>query len=341
MKISNETKVGAMLVVGLTLFILGFNFLKGNKLFSKDLVLKGVYYDINGLATSNPVSINGMQIGTVSKIVPARDMRHIDVELNITKDILIPDNSIAIIQPNPIGTTSIEIKLGDSKIFLKNNSVIQTQANAGLFDDVLKKVDPVLYEVKKAVGTLDTVLRNFNTLLDNNTKNNLRGTFENLNTATTSLTVSAASIQALLNHQTGALAKSLENVQSVTANLANNNEKVTSIMSNLDSTTGKLASLDMQRTLDTLDAAIGQLNSLMTKLNSPDGTLGKFMNDPRLYNNFVSTANKLNLLLDDIRIHPKRYLSISLIGGKAKAQPLTTPLPDTLDAPYIIQKIND
>lgn len=341
MKISNETKVGAMLIVGLTLLILGLNFLKGNKLFSNDINLKATYLDIAGLTVSNPITINGMQVGTVSKIAPTRDMRQIDVELVISMDIDIPDNSIAIIQPNPISTTSIEIKLGDSKTYLKDNSTIQTQANAGLFDDVLKKVDPILYEVKKAVGTLDTVLRNFNTIMDVNTKDNLKSTIQNLNNATASLAVSTASIQSLLNQQTGSIVKSLNNMQSVTENLAANNGKINSIISNLDTTTQKLSQLDLKQTMDTLDAAINQLNAMMAKLNSPDGTMGKILNDPSLYNNFVSTANKLNLLLDDIRVHPKRYLSISLIGGgKAKAQPLTTPLPDTLNAPYIIQKID-
>src|SRR5690606_10216520 len=111
--------------------------------FNNDINLKGTYYDIAGLTVSNPVNINGMQVGTVSKIAPTRDMRQIEVEMSITMDIDIPDNSIAIIQPNPIATTSIEIKLGDSKTYLKDKSIILTQANAGLFDDVLKKVDPV------------------------------------------------------------------------------------------------------------------------------------------------------------------------------------------------------
>lgn len=338
MKVSNETKVGVMLVVGLTLLILGFNFLKGNKLFSKEFILKGSYTEISGLTTSNPVTINGMQIGTVSKITPAKDMRNIDVELNITKDIIIPSNSIAIIQPNPISITSVEIKLGNANTYLKSKDVINTEANAGLFDDVLKKVDPVLYEVKKAVGTLDTVLRNVNSVMDDQTKLNLKNTIENLNKATASLALSTASIQGLLNEQTGALSKSMGNMQSVTQNLADNNNKVSSIISNLDSTTYKLAQLELNKTMLKLDETVSEMNKMMATLNSTDGTLGKMLNDPTLYLNFVSTANKLNLLLDDIRVHPKRYLGISLIGGgkKAKADPLTTPLPDTLNAPYII-----
>jgi len=113
-KISNETKVGAITVVSLAFLILGFNFLKGKKLWSKDTMITGKYGNVQGLQNSNPIIINGLQVGTVYKITTEKDMREILVDLNITKDINIPKNSIAIIKSNPLGTTSIEIKLGDA-----------------------------------------------------------------------------------------------------------------------------------------------------------------------------------------------------------------------------------
>lgn len=337
MKVSNETKVGVMLIAGIIILILGFNFLKGNSLFSKDFILYGTYNEISGLTTSNPITINGHQVGVVSEVKPARDMRSILVQFKITSDIDIPNNSTAVIQPNPLGVTSIEIRLGNSNAFLQSKDTIITEANAGLFDDVLKKVDPVLYEVKKAVGALDTVLRNVNTIMDDTTKQNLRQSIENVNRMTAYLAASSASLQALLNEQTGALTQSMVNMQSVTKNLADNNGRVNNIIGNLDTTTSKLAQLDLQTTMNSLNDAVKQMEDVMNNLNSNNGTMGKLLNDPTLYQNLVSTANKLNLLLDDMRMNPKRYVNISLIGGgKSKGQPLMTPLPDTLNSPYII-----
>ena len=339
MKISNETKVGAITVISVAVLILGFNFLKGKKLWSSDTMITGKYGNVQGLQNSNPVIINGLQVGTVYKITTEKDMREILVDLNITKDIDIPKNSIAIIKSNPLGTTSVEIKLGDAVENLKNKDIILTETSGGLFDDVLKKVDPVLYEVRKAVSSIDTLLGNFNSVLDPKAKGNIAEVLANLNQVTASMVSSTASLNGLLNAQTGALAKSLNNVSSITSNFANNNEKINSVMSNLDKTTSKFATLNLNKTLDTLDRAVNDLKNIIGKFDNNNGTLGKLMNDPTMYQNLASTGNKLNLLLDDIRVNPKRYINISLIGKKQNNSPLLVPLPDTLNSPYYVEKV--
>lgn len=339
MKISNETKVGAIALVSITVLILGFNFLKGKRFFSKNTTLYGVYGNVQGLQNSNPIVINGLQVGTVYKISTDKDMRRILVELNITKEINIPSNSIAIIKPNPIGTTSVEIKLGDAVANLKSKDTIYTEANAGVFNDMLKKVDPVLYEVRKAVSSLDSVIININNVIDPRAKNNIGQTLENMTRITSSMVYTSASLQQLLNSQTGALAKSLNNMSSITGNLASNNEKINSVMSNLDQTTTKFAQIDFQRTMNTLNATVNDMNKMIGKMANDSGTIGKFINDTRLYENFASTGNKLNLLIDDIRIHPKRYVSISVFGKKTTNEPLRVPTPDTLHSPYYVEKV--
>ncbi|MEO6582781.1 MAG: MlaD family protein [Ferruginibacter sp.] len=341
MKVSNETKVGAIAVVAITFLILGFNFLKGKRLFTESTMLYGIYGNVQGLANSNPILINGLQVGTVYKISTDKDMRRITVELNITKNINIPQNSIALIKPNPIGTTSVEIKLGDAIANLKNKDTIYTEANAGIFNDVLKKINPVLYEVTRAVGSIDSLLINVNGVIDPRAKYNIGNSLENLNKLTAAMINTTASLNTLLNTQTGALAKSLNNVSAITGNLATQNQKINSVVSNLDNATAKLAALDLQKTLNTLDATINDLKSLTAKFNDKNGSLGLMLNDPSLYKNLASTGNKLNLLLDDIRTNPKRYVSISVFGKKQKTTPLALPLPDTLNSPYIIKNIND
>ena len=338
MKISNETKVGAITVISVAVLILGFNFLKGKKLWSSDTMITGKYGNVQGLQNSNPVIINGLQVGTVYKITTEKDMREILVDLNITKDIDIPKNSIAIIKSNPLGTTSVEIKLGDAVENLKNKDIILTETSGGLFDNVLKKVDPVLYEVRKAVSSIDTLLGNFNTILDPKAKGNVAQVLANLNQVTASMVSSTASLNSLLNAQTGALAKSLNNVSSITSNFANNNEKINNVMSNLDKTTSKFATLNLNKTLDTLDRAVNELKGIISKFDNNNGTIGKLLNDPTMYKNLASSGNKLNLLLDDIRINPKRYISISVFGKKQNNNPILVPLPDTINSPYFVEK---
>jgi phospholipid/cholesterol/gamma-HCH transport system substrate-binding protein len=127
----------------------------------------------------------------------------------------------------------------------------------------------------------------------------------------------------------------LDNVSSFTGGLKDNNEKINHVMSNLDATTTTLSKLDLEKTLDSLDITINTLKRVVTKIDSDTtGTLGKLINNDHLYNNLTSTSNKLNLLLDDVRVHPKRYISISVFGKKDKQAPLMVPLADTVNSPY-------
>ncbi len=337
MKISNETKIGALTAIAIVFLILGFTFLKGKSFFGKTNTLYAKYTDIQGLATSNPVVINGMQVGTVYKITTDKNMKEILVNITLTKDVNIPVNSIAIIKPSLLGTISLEIRLGDATTYIQKGGTVITEETTGIFNEVLSKVNPVLFQVTKAVASIDTVLKSFNRILDPNAKNNISATLANLNSTTANLIGASASLEILLNTQTGALAGTLKNLNSFTTTLNQNSGKISNTLTNLDKTATNLSQLDIQKTLDKLNDAVADLKSAMGKLNSKDGTAGLLLNDNRLYNNLSATANKLNLLIDDLKTNPKRYINISVFGRKNTNTGLTVPLPDTVNAPYINQ----
>jgi phospholipid/cholesterol/gamma-HCH transport system substrate-binding protein len=333
-KISNETKVGVISIVSLALLILGFNFLKGKKLWSKDTLLTARYGNVQGLQNSNPVMINGMQVGAVYKINTDKDMRRILVDMNITKDINIPENSVAVIKTNPLGTPSIEIVLGNSTTYLKHKDSIATEASTGMLSEVMGKVDPILNSAKKALGSADELLTNLNSVVDTKAKSNIDAMLGNLNKVTASMLTSTAALNALLISVNGPVSKSLKDVNGITGNFAGNNDEINSIVKNFDKTSTNVANLNLKKTLDTLDVAINNLKNLIAGFNNTKGSLGMFLNDPTLYKNLASTGNKLNLLLDDVRMNPKRYINISLFGKKKTGEVLLTPLPDTLNSPY-------
>ncbi|MEO6539665.1 MAG: MlaD family protein [Ferruginibacter sp.] len=338
MKISNETKIGALTAIAIVLLVLGFNFLKGKTFFGDSHTLFAKYKNVQGLAASNPVMINGLQVGTVYSITTDKNMKEILVNMNMTKEVNIPVNSIAVIKPSLLGTTGVEIHLGDAQQYIPEKGVILTEASSGVFDDVLKKVDPVLYQVTKAVTSIDSVLMSVNRILDPTAKNNLHAMLENLNRTSANLIGASASLSILLNTQTGALAGTLNNLNSFTTGLDKNTGKITNMIGNLDKTATNLSNLDLQATLNMLNATIADLKSTVGKLNTTTGTAGLLLNDTRLYNNLTATANKINLLVDDLRTNPKRYVNISIFGKKQSNPPLSVPLPDTVNAPYLKQK---
>lgn len=335
MKISNETKIGSLTAVAIVLLVLGFNFLKGKTLFGKSHNLFAKYTNVQGLQPSNPVVINGLQVGTVYSITTDKNMKEIVVNMNLTKEVNIPVNSVAIIKPSLLGVTSVEITLGDAKSYIPMNDTVPTAASSGVFTDVLNKVDPVLYQVTKAVTSIDSILMKVNSVLDPNAKNNISAMLANLNVTTANLTVASASLTKLLDTQTGALSGTLNNLNSFTASLGKNSGKIDNVMTNLDKTATNLSNLDLQKTLNSLDATIADLKGTIGKFDKKDGTLGLLLNDTKLYENLRATANKLNLLIDDIKVNPKRYVNISVFGRKNSSPGLLMPLPDTVNAPYL------
>ncbi len=328
MKINNEAKIGVLAVVGIVLLIVGFNFLKGKNLFKKENVLYAEYSDVQGLAKSNPVVINGLQIGRIESLEGGKDLKRILVKVTLFKEVNIPSNSLALINPNLLGSPTMEIQLGNSNQYLQNGDTLLTSLSGGAFNEALKIINPVLYEVRNAVKSLDSVLHLVTNVFDPRTKNNIKEIVANLNTVTASFTVSAASLQTMLDAQNGALSKSLENVNIFTANLNSNNTRMNEIMENTRKATAHLANINLQKTLDSLNLVVNNLLEGSHKINTKEGSLGLLLNDKTLYNNLQSTANKLNILLDDIRVHPKRYVNISIFGKKDKGNYLTAPLID-------------
>jgi phospholipid/cholesterol/gamma-HCH transport system substrate-binding protein len=330
MKISNETKVGALTAIAITLLILGFNFLKGKTLFKTGNFIYAKYNDTKGIMVSNGVFINGFQVGSVYDIENAdANLSAIVVAIKLKDNYNIPINSVASIKENPLGNASITISLGDAPTYVKSGDTILTSSSAGLLGDVMNKLGPVGDQIKATVGSLDSVLKNINTIFDPATKNNLQEVIANINKTTASLVVSSASIQTMLNQQTGAITASMNNVNSFTKNLADNNEKVTRMLSNVEKTTENLSKADIDGTVAQLKNSIETLNSILAKASSTDGSLGKLLNDKTLYDNLSNTVRSANILMDDLRVHPKRYVNISVFGKKDKTGPLMAPLDST------------
>ncbi|TDO27984.1 MlaD family protein [Sediminibacterium goheungense] len=330
MKISNETKVGALTAIAITLLILGFNFLKGKTLFKTGNFIYAKYTDTKGIMVSNGVFINGFQVGSVYDIENAdANLSAIVVAIKLKDNYNIPSNSVASIKENPLGNASITISLGDAPTYVKSGDTILTSSSAGLLGDVMNKLGPVGDQIKATVGSLDSVLKNINTIFDPATKNNLQEVIANINKTTASLVVSSASIQSMLNQQTGAITASMNNVNSFTKNLADNNEKVTRMLSNVEKTTENLSKADIDGTVAQLKNSIETLNSILAKASSTDGSLGKLLNDKTLYDNLSNTVRSANILMDDLRVHPKRYVNISVFGKKDKTGPLMAPLDST------------
>lgn len=321
MKISNETKVGVLTISALTILILGFNFLKGKDLFKKSKKIYAVFNDLGSLSKSNEVKINGYVIGSVYALdVKDKDMSGIVATINLTQDINIPVDSKALISAPLVGASFIVIEKGSSTEYLKPGDTLTTRVDVGILDDVKAQLTPTLTKVRNTLDTLNIVMGNVNKVLSAGNQDAISQTLANLNQASSNL-------NGLLNNETGALAKTLNNAEELTESLKKNTDDINATIGNAKKASEKLAALEIQPTIDELKSTIGQFKSLLAKMDSKDGTLGALVNDKKLYDNLNNAVLSLEILLDDLRTHPKRYVNLSIFGRKDKGGALTSPLP--------------
>ena len=134
----------------------------------------------------------------------------------------------------------------------------------------------------------------------------------------------------MLDPKTSALSKTLRNADTFTQNLNANNHHINAIIEQLNATTKQISEVNIKETVSHLNHTLAAIQTLLEKAKGKEGTVGLLLNDPRLYENLQQTSRSLTILLDDLKTHPKRYVSFSVFGKKEKLPPLKKPLSDTI-----------
>lgn len=328
MKLKNETKVGVLAIVAILILVLGFNFLKGQSIFSKPFILFAKFSDIGSLEKSNQVKLNGLAIGSVYNVVQAdKDVDYIIVEIRLTRDIRLPKTAVAFIDGSVLGSAYINIdkpKTPDNH-FLNSGDTLSTRLEPSLMSSIQSQLQPTIVRVNETLDSMKLAIGAIASVFDPRTKNNLQNVIANL-------TISSAYLQQMLNTQSGQLAQALANINAVTGNLARNSDAINSSIRNVEVTTSKLANANIEGTFSALQAAVNELKNTIGNLNSKNGSLGLLMNDRQLYDKMNKVIDRLHsaalsaeVTMDDLRLHPKRYVNLSVFGGKNKGEPLSSP----------------
>jgi len=319
MKISNELKVGLLALAAIIGLILGFRFLKGKDVFNRTPKIYAIFKSVGALEKSNFVKINGLTIGSVYGMEPVdANLSAVKVTISISQNVNIPTNSVAYISGSLLGASNIIIEKGNAATFLQNGDKISTRIEEGLLGDLTTEAKPLMGKVRNVADSLNLLLSNVNNTLDAHTQRELQMVISNLN-------ITTQSINKLLDAATKPLAATLENASSVTGNLKNQNAEIESILSNANTFSNDLAQLRLERTMDSLNATLSELKLVLAKVSNPNSSLGALMNDKRLYNKLNDVLLSAEILLDDVRVHPKRYVNISVFGKKNKSGELVAP----------------
>jgi phospholipid/cholesterol/gamma-HCH transport system substrate-binding protein len=314
MKISREIKVGVVFVLATAILIWGLMYLKGLELLKTSRTFYAVYDQVNGLVPANPVSIKGVKVGQVQKVFfDEVNPEKIIVELYILGDYPIAKNSVArIYSSSLLGSQEVEIVPGDARAFAEDGDTLLAFVEANLGAEVKKQLIPLTGKAENLIGSIDSLARILQEVLNKNTRNNLVDVVEHLKETLANLAGTTQTLDTLLGSQRNNLAKIISNVESISSNLKNNNARINNILTNFSNLSDSLAKAKIPATLGQVNKAVTELDSVLVKINSGQGSLGQLVNNKVLYNELEKAARDLNLLLEDIRKNPSKYVKVSV-----------------------------
>ena len=295
---TKEIQVAITTVVGLVVLFFGLQFLKGLSL-AKGAQYTVVFTNVSGVSQGNPVYLKGFKVGTVREIhYDFNDMSSIAVVFGLDSKLKLPRGSQAEVSKDMMGNVTIEMMMGPDPLdLLHEGDTIEGHQASGL----MGAAAGLLPQVEQLLPKLDSILAAVNTLLND------------------------PALSATLQHVEGAT-RQLNTTSQQLAQLSGElNRQVPSIMQHADGTlanteqlTQRLAQVDVEGTMSSVQQTLRNVEQVTAALNNREGTVGLLLHDAQLYNNLSSAAYDADMLLQDLKANPKRYVHFSVFGKKNK-----------------------
>lgn len=293
-RLSKEIKIGATFIISIALLYIGVNFLKGSNVFSHDNTYYMVVSNAGGVAPSSVINTNGYQVGTVSGVkYDYSSPNRIVVTLRINESLRIPQGSRAYLVNELLGGVSVDLRMSSSTTYYANGDTIESGTAHGLTGEIEHVMLP---QINAIMPKIDSLITSLNTIAGSP---HITQSLQQAELLATKLNTTADAINHLLRHQ-------LPQLMSTFQSTGNNLEKMTS----------ELSANDYKETMDRINSTITNLHTLSETLNGDSGTVGKLLNDTAFYARLNGVCTNAELLIEDIKQHPSRYINITVFGKK-------------------------
>lgn len=305
MKINNEIKTGILAIFAIGLFVFGFSFLKSNDIFVSDRTFYAVYSDVEGVVNGTPVTVNGFPVGSVQKI-SFYNKNDLLIKFRVENDINFSKNSLAqIYETGLIGGKAIAIlPANDNARVAVTNDTLKTSIAPGLTDLVNKQITNLQDKIESMIMSADSVLHKINRVFDDSTRVSLRNSVSGFNQTISDLKATSALIKSIVESNKSDIDLTLNNV--------------TDISKDLSDFSSTLNNSGFDQTLINFKKSSEDLSEILKDINRGQGTITKLINNDSLFNNLNDASKSIDLLLEDIRLNPNRYIHFSIFGKKNK-----------------------
>jgi phospholipid/cholesterol/gamma-HCH transport system substrate-binding protein len=299
LKITREVKTAILVLSAIILFIWGYSFLKGKDILSNYKTFYAIYDNVEGLDPSSPVTINGLVVGKVTRIEIDRNTGKLKVNMQIKTDFPISKSSVAsIYEPGFISGKQIAIIPNFKETAVaENGQELKGETQLSLTENAGKKLKPIQEKLERIMDNADILLQSINNVLNDKGQQDLKVTLFELSKTVEEFHKTSIKINDILDK---------------------NNANINKSVANFTTLSDSLKRIDLGKTVKNLNESLAKINVMMTNLEAGKGSAGKLLKDEALYDNIKNTSKELELLLEDVRLNPTRYVNVSLFGKKNK-----------------------
>lgn len=303
-----------MIIVALGLLYFGMNYLKGSDVFSKSRYFFAIYEKVDGLNTDNVILVNGFKVGRVAEITLIPEKGNlIMVKMEILEDQLnIPDSSVArIVSEDVLGTKAISLEFTQDTNFHVSGDTLISDIDEALQSIIEEKLAPLQIQIEGVIAEARDLV--------SATKILVTTTNESIEKAKTSMDIinkTTADVDKLVVAQNENLTRVLGDITAIASNIRNNSKNINAILENVATISDSLTRANYAAAIQNATNALTQLDSMITKINEGEGSLGMLLNDDKLYNNLEQASLEIDKLAEDLRVNPERYVHISVFGKK-------------------------
>tara|TARA_Y100000287_G_scaffold165920_1_gene148190 strand:- start:3010 stop:3957 length:948 start_codon:yes stop_codon:yes gene_type:complete len=306
LNLSKEIKAVLIILSGIFLFLLGYNFLNSTSLFKKENRLFALYENVEGLQVGTKVTVNGLSVGKVAKIDFLPGTNKILVSFTIRNDVVFSKNSVAeLYEAGLIGGKSIAIHpVYDNYIKFKSGDTLKSSVKPGLTDVVNQQIAPLQQKLEKVLSNADSLFSGVNNVLNTGGKNNLSTTLENLSSVVKNSDEFISRLNSISKNQNKNINRTIENLSMITESL--------------NKISDSLSKSSLKQTIYNFEKLSSNFNQVLMEIQNGNGTINKLIYQDSLYQNLKNSSKAIEILLKDLKSNPKRYVHFSLFGKKEK-----------------------
>ena len=292
---TKEVIIAITTIIACTILVVGIDFLKGINIMKPTNYYYAVFNNVAGLGVSSPVKIDGFDVGLVRAVeYNYQKPGTIVVEISLDKKLKLTSGSKVLLASDIMGTATLDLKMNPHvSTYLNPGDTIEGELAPDMMGSIKENILP---QLEHLLPKIDSILTGIQTIVSNPALNSALNHIDNV---AENLGKSSSNLTAMMEKQVPSILNNLDTVSS-----------------HLNLFSQDMKNIKLSNTINSIDSVLYGMNSISSKLNSKDNSLGLLLNDETLYHKLTKTATSADSLLIDLRLHPKRYVHFSLFGRK-------------------------